>query len=180
MKGERWRKEEELKNIQKKSKQILQQQEKKGKNMGKALEQIQNEVRKTQDYCESVFAGIIDSLQRHYQSVRELIEAQAEAAAAQIQLSLQTLQVKMEEMRKRSAELEHLAQTDSDVDFLKRWPSLRSLCEKEHLHPFHEVSEDPLLPFDSTKRAVEQLGRQLEEFCDKGFESFSQTGTCLC
>ncbi|XP_038552872.1 tripartite motif-containing protein 16-like protein isoform X2 [Micropterus salmoides] len=176
VKGERWRKEEELKNIQKKSKQILQQQEKKGKNMGKALEQIQNEVRKTQDYCESVFAGIIDSLQRHYQSVRELIEAQAEAAAAQIQLSLQTLQVKMEEMRKRSAELEHLAQTDSDVDFLKRWPSLRSLCEKEHLHPFHEVSEDPLLPFDSTKRAVEQLGRQLEEFCDKGFESFSQTG----
>ncbi|XP_044074845.1 tripartite motif-containing protein 16-like protein [Siniperca chuatsi] len=175
VRGERRRKEEELKTIQTKSKQILQEQEKKWKNMGKTLEQIQEEVRKTQDYCESVLAGVIDSLQRHYLSVRELIGAQEEVAAAQVQISLQTLQVKMEEMRERSAELDHLAQTDSDIDFLERWASLRSLCEKDHLHPFHEVSEDPLLPFEVMKRAVEQLGRQLEEFCDKGFASISQT-----
>ncbi|XP_070759515.1 tripartite motif-containing protein 16-like protein [Enoplosus armatus] len=163
---------EELKNMLVKSKQILQEQEQKRRNLGKTLEQIQEEARKTQDYCESVLVGIIDSLQRHYLSVRELIGAQEEAAAAQVQISLQTLKVKMEDMRKRNAELERLAQTDSDVDFLERWPSLQRLCEKDHLH---EVSEDPLLPFEFTKRAVEQLGRQLEEFCDKEFASISQT-----
>lgn len=79
----------------------------------------QEEVKKTQDYCESVLASVIDSIQRRYLSVRELIGAQAEAAAAQVQISSQTLQVKMEKMRKRSHELDQLAQTDSDVHFLE-------------------------------------------------------------
>lgn len=79
----------------------------------------QEEARSAVDDCESVFTAIIDSLQRHFLSVKELIGAQEEAAAARVQSSLQTLQVKMEEMRKRSAELERLAQMDSDVHFLK-------------------------------------------------------------
>ncbi|XP_034726295.1 tripartite motif-containing protein 16-like protein [Etheostoma cragini] len=170
---ERRRKQEELKNIQTKSMQILQKQEKKWKNVGKI--QKQEEARKTQDYCESVLAGVIDSLQRHYMSVRERIRGHEEEAAAQVEISLQTLQVKMEEMRKRDAELIRLTQTDSDVHFLQKWPSLRHLCEKQHLHLVQEVSEEPLLPFTFIKKAVEQLGKQLEEFCDKEFASISQT-----
>ncbi|XP_032368441.1 tripartite motif-containing protein 16-like protein [Etheostoma spectabile] len=169
---ERRRKQEELKNIQTKSKQILQKQEEKWENMGKI--QIQEEARETQDYCESVLAGVIDSLQRHYMSVRELIRGREEEAAAQVEISLQTLQGKMEEMRKREAELNRLAQTDNDVQFLQKWPSLRHLCEKQHLHLVQEVSEEPLLPFAFIKKAVEQLGKQLEEFCDKEFASISQ------
>lgn len=79
----------------------------------------QEEVRNTQDYCESVLAGVIDAVQRHYLSLRELIEAQGERAAAQVQISLQSVQVKMEEMRERSAELDLLAQTENDVHFLQ-------------------------------------------------------------
>lgn len=79
----------------------------------------QEEARETQDYCESVLAGVIDSLQRHYMSLRELIRGHEEEAAAQVEISLQTLQVKMQEMRKRYAELNRLTQTDSDVHFLQ-------------------------------------------------------------
>ncbi|XP_029286501.1 tripartite motif-containing protein 16-like [Cottoperca gobio] len=170
---ERRRKQEELKNVQTKSKQNLKKQENKLKNMGKTFKQIQEEVRESQDYCESVLVGIIDSLQRHYMSVREMIRGHEEEAAAQLQSSLQTLQVKLEELKKRNVELDQLAQTDSDVYFLQRWPSLWSLCEKD-LHPLQEVSEDPLLPFELIKRAVKQLGKQLKESCDKEFASISQ------
>ncbi|KAK9529046.1 hypothetical protein VZT92_013163 [Zoarces viviparus] len=170
---ERRRKQTELRDIQTKSKQILQEQEKKCMNMVKTLKQIQEEKgRETQDYCESVLAGIIDSLQRHYMSVKELIRGHEKEAAAQVQSSLQTLQVKMEEMKKRDAELDRLAQTDSDVHFLQDWPSMQRLCKKDHLH---EDSEDPLLPFEITKTAIDQLGEQLEEFCDRKFASLSQT-----
>ncbi|XP_042352085.1 E3 ubiquitin-protein ligase TRIM47-like isoform X2 [Plectropomus leopardus] len=175
VKEERRRKQEELKNIQTKSKQFLQKQEKTWKKMRKTLEQIQEEAKETQDYCESILVSVIDSLQRHYMSVRELIRGQGEATAAQLENSLQTLQEKMEETRKRDAELDHLAQSDSDVHFLQEWPSLRRLCEKDHLQHFCEVSEDPLLPFEFTKKAVEQLGRRLEEFCDKQFASICET-----
>ena len=43
-----------------------------------------------------------------------------------------------------------------------------------------EVPEDPLFPFEFTKRAVEKLGRQLEEFCDKEFASIIETSMYLC
>ncbi|KAM9362270.1 tripartite motif-containing protein 16-like [Symphorus nematophorus] len=171
---ERRRKQEELKNIQAKSKQILQKQEKKWNNLVKTLGQIEEEARNTEDYCESILVKVIDSLQKHYLSVRELIAAQEEAAAAQVQTSIKTLEGKMKEMRKRSSDLERLAQTESDVKFLEGWPLLGRLCEKDHLHPLCGASEDPLLPFKLTKRAVEELGRQLEEFCDKEFASISQ------
>ncbi|XP_022601434.1 tripartite motif-containing protein 16-like protein isoform X1 [Seriola dumerili] len=172
---ERRRRQEELKNMQTKSKQILHKQKKKWKNLRNILEQIQEEARQTEDYCEGVVVSIINSLQRHYQSVKELIGAQQETATAQVHSSIQSLKAKMEEMKKRDAELDHLAQTDSDVHFLQQWLSLQRLCEKEHLHPLHEVSEDPRLPFEFTKRAVEQIGRQLEEFCAKEFASISET-----
>ncbi|XP_068449957.1 tripartite motif-containing protein 16-like protein [Clinocottus analis] len=173
---ERRRKQEELRIIQTKSKNILQEQENKCKNMGRTLIQIQEEARDTQDSCESVLSGIIDSIQRHYMSVRKLIRGQEEQAAAQVEIALQTLQEKMEDMKKRDAELDWLAQTDSDTLFLQNWPSMRHLCEKDFLHPLLEESEDPLLPFEFTKRAVDQLGEQLEEFCDQRFALISETG----
>ncbi|XP_068568071.1 tripartite motif-containing protein 16-like isoform X2 [Cebidichthys violaceus] len=171
---ERRRKQKELSDVQTKSKQILREQEKKCKNMGKTLKQIQEEGSETQDYCEIVLVGIIDSLQRHYMSVRELIRGHEEEAAAQVQASLQ----KVEEMRKRDDELDHLAQTVSDVHFLQDWPSMQRLWNKDRLHRLHrlhEDSEDPLLRFEFTKRAVNQLAKQLEEFCDSKFASLSQT-----
>ncbi|XP_059184614.1 tripartite motif-containing protein 16-like [Centropristis striata] len=171
---ERRRKQEELKNIQTKSKQILQKEEKKLKKMEMTLKQIQEEAREAQDYCEMVLVGVIDCLQKRYMSVRRQIRRQEEEATAQVQTSLQSLQAKMKEMKKRDAELDHLAETDCDVHFLQEWPSVRRLCERDRLRPLCEVSEDPLLPFEPTKRAVDQIGRQLEQFCHKEFATILQ------
>ncbi|GLD64452.1 tripartite motif-containing protein 16-like protein [Lates japonicus] len=170
---ERRRKQEELKNMQTRSKQILQKQTKKLKNLGKTLDQIQEEARRAEDYCEAVVVSVIKSLQKHYLSVRELIGAQEEVAAAQVHTSVRTLTEKIEEMKEREAELDRLAQTDSDVRFLQEWPSLQRLCEEDRLHLLHE--EDPLVPFRITKRAVEQLGEQLEEICEKEFALITET-----
>ena len=79
----------------------------------------QEEARNTEDHCEAVLAGVIDAIQRHFLSLKKVIRAQREATAARVQTSLQTLEVRMNEMRERSAELERLAQTDDDVHFLE-------------------------------------------------------------
>lgn len=159
--------------MQTKFEETFQKQERKRRMMGEMLGQIQDEARQTEAFCESVVVCVIDSLQKHYLSVKELIAAQEEAAAAQVRVSLQSLEVKMKEMKKRDAELDHLAQTESNIHFLQKWPSLKLICDR--LCSFHEASEDPLLPFELTKRAVEHLGRELEEFCDKEFASICQT-----
>ncbi|XP_051803809.1 putative tripartite motif-containing protein 61 [Acanthochromis polyacanthus] len=146
---ERRRKQKELRNMQAKIKQILQTQEQKRENMSKLLQQIevrtadlqsvilfmlyfsiqrltdpshvskQEEAMQTVDDCESIIVGAIDSLQKHFLSLKEQIAAQEEAAAAQVHDSLQNLKVKMEEMKKRDAELDHLAQSQSNIDFLQ-------------------------------------------------------------
>ncbi|XP_034441967.1 tripartite motif-containing protein 16-like [Hippoglossus hippoglossus] len=173
---ERRRKQEELKKIQLKSKQIRLKRKRKCRNLKKIMEQIPEEAKQTADYCEAVLVSVIDSLQRHYLSVRDLIGAQGEAAAARVHVSMQTLEAEMEEMEKRDEELGRLARTDGDVCFLQKWPSLQHLIEDEHLHPLDEASEDPLLPFKFTRRAVKRIGRQMEEFCNKEFSLISDNG----
>ncbi|XP_034544434.1 tripartite motif-containing protein 16-like [Notolabrus celidotus] len=174
VKDERRSNQAELKNIQGKMWQIIQEQEKKCKDMGKVLEVLENEANVTKDYCECVLVSVIDSLQRHYLKVREMIDAQEEAAVAEVRTSLQTLQGRMEEMKTRNSELDHLEQSD-DVSFLQKWPSLKRLCKKDHFDSFENVTEDPLLPFKTTKRVIEELGRQLKELCDIEFASITQT-----
>lgn len=162
----------------------------------------QDEARKTEAFCESVIVGAIDSLQKHYLSVKEVIAAQEEAAAAQVRISLKSLEEEVKQMKERDAKLDHLAQTESHIRFLQvysqhsagnvacfwvtgrilnfsppssqKWPSLKLLCDPS----FQELSEDPLLHFELTKRAVEHLGKQLEGFCDKEFASICNTGMC--
>nr|XP_020463379.1 tripartite motif-containing protein 16-like protein isoform X2 [Monopterus albus] len=167
---ERKRKQEELAGIQTESRQLLEKQEKKWKSI---LEQIEEEAEKTDNYCESIIVGGIESLQDRYLSVKRLIGEQKQVAAAQVTISLQTLEAKMERVKKRDTELDRLAQTESDIHFLQEWPSLQRLFEEDG---GEEVLEAPPLPFEFTKRAVEKFGKQLEEFCDKEFPSISQIG----
>lgn len=164
---ERRRKQEELKNIQTKSNQILHLKKKKYRKLKKILEQIQEEARQTADYCEAVLVEVIHSLQKHYLLVRSLIEAQGEAAEAQVHVSMQTLEAEVKEMEERIDELDRLAQTDRDVCFLQEWTSLQRLLEED------QPQEHPLLPFQHTRTTVERLGRQLEEFCTNGFSLIS-------
>lgn len=168
---ERRRKQEELRKMQTKVRETLQEQEKSWENMGKMFEQIQEEARQTEDYCESAIVSVIDCLQKHYMSVKQLIGAQVEAAAAQVHVSQQTLDIKMQKMKAQEAQLGCLEQTGNDAEFLQKWPSVQRLCGKDHLQPFCEGLKDLFLPFEDTKKAVEQLGRQLEEFCDNEFAS---------
>ncbi|CAJ1050964.1 tripartite motif-containing protein 16-like protein isoform X2 [Xyrichtys novacula] len=177
VKEERKRKQEELKSVQAKTQVILEKQSQKRRDMWKALETIEEESRATKDYCECVLADVIDSLQRHFMSVREVIDTQVEVAAAEVRTSLQTLGEKIKETCERKIELESeldcLAQAD-DISFLQKWPSVKHLCNQDASHP-PEFSEN-LLPFETTKRVVEQLGRRLKEFCDEQFAAISQNG----
>lgn len=77
----------------------------------------QEEARKTEDYCESTMVSVIDSLQRHFMSVKKLIAVQEEEAANQVQLFLKSLQAKKKRVKKWRNELKRLAQMDDDVTF---------------------------------------------------------------
>ncbi|KAM4740247.1 tripartite motif-containing protein 16-like protein [Anableps anableps] len=171
---ERRRKQDELRIMQTKLRETLQEQQEQQQNMKKMFEQIEKEANKTKDDCEAVIVRVIDCLQRHYLSVRKLIEAQTEAAAAQISVTLQNLETNLEEMKKVYDEMDLLAQSDNSMIFLLEWPTMQSHCE-EALLSCKESSEGPCSSIAVTKRAIEQLGRQLEDFCEQQFASVLRT-----
>lgn len=158
----------------------------------------QEEAKQTTERCEIAVCNATDSLQRRYLWLKELIAAQECEVTAQHQFKLQTLQLETEQRKSRAAELDRLAQIESDICFMQvsytvggdgtstperetmslssqEWPSHPLLHQSQH----HQASEDPLLPFITIKRATERIGRQLEELCDKEFTCLFQTGR-LC
>ncbi|KAM9813485.1 tripartite motif-containing protein 16-like [Neosynchiropus ocellatus] len=168
---ERKKKQENLRNMLKRSKEMQQSHEQRCRINERIIEQIQGEAKQAEDFCEGVLVSVIDSLQRHYRSVRGGIRAREKAAIAEVDLAIQRLQQSMEKMKSREAELRLLAQTENDVDFLQKWTSLQ-----DHLEPdldFMHDADEPGLHFMPIKRTVEEVGRQLEELCAQKIQLIS-------
>ncbi|XP_053723333.1 tripartite motif-containing protein 16-like [Synchiropus splendidus] len=164
---ERKMKQENLKNMLIKSKEIQQSLQKRCNINRRMIEQIQVEAKEAEDFCEGVLVQVIDSLQRHYRSVRRMIRAREEAAIAQVDLSIQRSRQRMERMKRQEAELGLLARTEGDVDFLQKWTGLQG-----HLEPDVDLvrdADEPGLDFGPIKRTLQGVGRQLEELCAKEF-----------
>lgn len=168
----RKRKQEQLQDIKKKSKQRIKMKEQEQKNLTRNIKRVKEGGRAAEEHCECVLAGLIDSLQRHYSTVRELILAHETAAVAQAESSLCSLEKDMAALKKRDAELEQLSQTDDDIHFLQRLPSLSNLPEPPDLS---SVSTDPHLLFEAIRSAVSEFGNRLEAFAEVEISTVSQT-----
>ncbi|XP_015231531.1 PREDICTED: tripartite motif-containing protein 16-like protein [Cyprinodon variegatus] len=174
VKEKRRRKQEELRTMQTRLRERLQEQQKQQENMKKKFKQIEKEANKIMEDCETIIVRAIDHLQRHCMSMREMIETQAKTVEDQIDITLQNLETKMEEIKKMDAELDRLAESENSVLFLQKWSNMQSICEKDLLS-FSEGSKDPLFSFKVTKRAIDQLGEKLGDFCDQQLPLIFQT-----
>ncbi|RVE73486.1 hypothetical protein OJAV_G00050000, partial [Oryzias javanicus] len=175
VKEERKRKQEELLTLQKNLQQILQDGEKKRQKLSRVFNQIEDEAAQTQEYSESAMVRVIDGLQTRYLSLRETIAARAQTAASRVRRRLQTLEVKMDAVRRRRAELEALAQSASDRRFLQKCPSVLDLGRRERL-TCDQDAENPLVCFEAMRRAVQQSVEKIQEFSDREFTSIFSEG----
>uniref|UniRef100_A0A4W5RGJ2 Tripartite motif containing 16 n=1 Tax=Hucho hucho TaxID=62062 RepID=A0A4W5RGJ2_9TELE len=172
--NEGWsRKQKQLQDLKKESKERIKKREQEQKDLTESIQRIKEGSRAAEEHCEGVLAGLIDSLQRHYSStVRELIRARETAVVAQAESSLCNLETDIADLKKKDTELEEPSQTDDDIHFLQRWPSLSTLSEPQNLS---SVSMDPHLPFEAIRTAVSEFGDRLEAFCEEEIKTVSQT-----
>ncbi|XP_035633625.1 tripartite motif-containing protein 16-like protein [Oncorhynchus keta] len=168
----RKRKQEQLQDIKKESKQRIKMREQEQKDLRENIKRVKEGGRAAEEHCEGVLSGLIDSLQKHYSTVRELILAHETAAVAQAESSLCSMEKDMAALKRRDAELGQLSQTDDDIHFLQRLPSLSNLPEPPDLS---SVSTDPHLPFEAIRSAVSEFGNRLEAFAEEEISTVSQT-----
>ncbi|KAJ0023171.1 hypothetical protein NQD34_003070 [Periophthalmus magnuspinnatus] len=143
---ERRRKQDEVRTLKRRYQELLHENTK---------AQVQKKARETEDFCEAVLTRVIDLLQTHYMSLRQWVQDQ-ERAALNTVLKQGSVDV---------SQLDRLTHTDSDVHFLQDWPSVHQRCEKD----LTEFTDSLYLPFELLQSAVDSLGDQLKEFCNKRF-----------
>ncbi|XP_067113910.1 tripartite motif-containing protein 16-like protein [Osmerus mordax] len=166
---QRMQKQEKLADITKSCDRMIQRGEKELEHLKKTVRQTEERGQAEEEHCEGVFAGLVDSIQRHVSTVMNLIRAQEKAVQGQAQTSLKELVLWLAVLRRRHAELEQLSHTQDDIQFLQRWSSLATGPEARDW-PSVPVSA----PFEAMRAAVEEIGGRLEAFFNKEINTLSQ------
>ncbi|KAM6985075.1 putative G-protein coupled receptor 156 [Aplochiton taeniatus] len=108
-----------------------------------------------------VFSALVSSLQRSQAELVDTIEAKQSEAERRAQLLITELELEIEELSRRSAELERLSRTQDHLHLLQRFPVVSKppptmdLCESSPVHSVVYVG--------TMRRAFRRAGSQLEE-----------------
>uniref|UniRef100_A0A671R332 Tripartite motif-containing protein 16-like n=1 Tax=Sinocyclocheilus anshuiensis TaxID=1608454 RepID=A0A671R332_9TELE len=139
----------------------------------KGLKQIR-EARSAQtavEYNEKIFTELIRSIEKRRSEVKQLIRDQERAAVNQAEERLARLELELDDLRWRDAELKQLSQTDDHINFLQ----VTEIFSNRGLRTLTDsltVSAHP--SFDDVVKSVFQLRDKLQQFCTDEIEKISK------
>ncbi|KAI2667808.1 Tripartite motif-containing protein 16 [Labeo rohita] len=146
----------------KKIQQRVQERQKELDELRETLESYKRSAQAAVKDNERIFTELICSIERSRSEVTQLIRDQEEAAVSQTEGQLKQLEQKIEDLRRRDAELKQLSHTDHHVHFLQSFLSLSVPPESTDSPKFNVSSR---LSFDYVGKSVSELREKLERFC---------------
>ncbi|KAL6485536.1 hypothetical protein MHYP_G00049280 [Metynnis hypsauchen] len=168
--AERTEKQRQLKEVQRKSQQRLQQKEKELQELKQVEVTLKSSAQAAVEDSERIFTELIRSIEKKRSEVTELIRTQEKNQLRQTEELLENLQQEIDDLKRRNAELEQLSVTEDHIQFLQDFQSLRvsAGCEDSssiigHQHP----------SFDGVRKSLSDLKERLEEFCKEEFRNIS-------
>ncbi|KAL7872558.1 hypothetical protein SRHO_G00075410 [Serrasalmus rhombeus] len=168
--AERTEKQSQLKNIQRKFKQILQQKEKKLQELKQAVVTLKRSAQAAVEDSERIFTELICSIEKKRSEVTELIRTQEKNQLNQVEELLENLQQEMDDLKRRNTELEQLSVTEDHIQFLQSFQflSVSAGCEDSSSITVHQNPS-----FDGVRKSLSDLKERLEEFCKEEFRKIS-------
>ncbi|XP_067311895.1 tripartite motif-containing protein 16-like protein isoform X2 [Pseudorasbora parva] len=157
--------EETQRNIQ----EIIQRRKKELKQMREAMESHKRSAQTAVQDSERIFTELIRSIEKRRSEVTQLIRNQERAAVKQAEERLARLELEIDDLRRRDAELKQLSQTDDPIHFLQSCPSVSLPGSTDGF----TVSSCP--NFDEVVKTVTQLRDKLQQFCTDEIEKLSKT-----
>ncbi|XP_036438458.1 tripartite motif-containing protein 16-like [Colossoma macropomum] len=170
--AERKKKQNQLKEVQRKSWQRLQQKEKKLQELKQAVVTLKRSAQAAVEDSERIFTELIRSIEKKRSEVTELIRTQEKNQLRQTGELLRNLQQEIDDLKRRNTELEQLSVTEDHIHFLQIFQSLRvsSGCGCEDSSSI-TVHQHPSL--DGVRKSLSDLKERLEEFCKEEFSKVS-------
>ncbi|XP_016424039.1 tripartite motif-containing protein 16-like protein [Sinocyclocheilus rhinocerous] len=117
---------------------------------------------------EKIFTELIRSIEKRRSEVKQLIRDQERASVNQAEERLARLELELDDLRWRDAELKQLSHTDDHIHFLQSCPSVSLTGSTDSL----TVSAHP--SFDDVVKSVSQLRDKLQQFCTDEIEKISK------
>ncbi|KAL7889005.1 hypothetical protein AOLI_G00039790 [Acnodon oligacanthus] len=168
--AERKDKQNELKEMQRRFQQRLQEKEKKLQEVKQAVKTLKSSAQAAVEDSERIFAELIRSIEKKRCEVTELIRAQEEAELSGAEELLEHLEQEIADLKRRDTELEQLSHTEDHVHFLQ---SFQSLCVSSGSEDSPSITVHQHLSFDGMRKSLSDLQERLEEFCRQEFRKIS-------
>ncbi|XP_036420311.1 tripartite motif-containing protein 16-like [Colossoma macropomum] len=168
--AERSEKQNQLKEMQRKSQQRLQEKEKKLQEVKQAVKTLKSSAQAAVEDSERIFTELIRSIEKKRSEVTELIRAQEEAELSGAEELLEQLEQEIADLKRRDTELEQLSHTEDHIHFLQ---SFQSLCVSSGSEDSPSITVHQHLSFDGVRKSLSDLKERLEEFCKQEFSKIS-------
>ncbi|KAL6463227.1 hypothetical protein MHYP_G00276180 [Metynnis hypsauchen] len=173
---ERTEKQNQLKEIQSKFQQRIQEKQKKQQELKQAVETLKRCAQSAVEDSERIFTELIRSIEKKRCEVTELIRAQEEAELSRAEELLQKLEQEITDLQRRHTELEQLSHTEDHIHFLQ---SFQSLCVSSGSEDSPSITVHQHLSFDGVRRSLSELKERLEEFCREEFSKIPPQATAV-
>ncbi|KAA0716096.1 E3 SUMO-protein ligase [Triplophysa tibetana] len=167
--AERTEKQVILQETQNKFQRRIQQREKDVHELKENLKSQKRSAQTAAEDCERMFTDLISSIERCRSEVTQLIRDQETAAVSRAEGLLELLELEIDDLKRRDAELELLLQADDHIHFLQSFQCFS-----------HEPSDSPNIPvsslplFDDVRTTVCHLKDKLEDICTEAIEEISK------
>ncbi|XP_038852495.1 E3 ubiquitin/ISG15 ligase TRIM25-like [Salvelinus namaycush] len=112
------------------------------------------------EHCELVFAELIRSIERRRWEVKELISAHQRASVSQTEGLLVRMEQEIAELKRRDKELEQLAQTEDNINFLK---TFQSLCVAPGTELLPYITANQHFSFEEVKSSISGMMERMED-----------------
>ncbi|KAM9469292.1 tripartite motif-containing protein 16-like [Clarias gariepinus] len=161
--AERTKKQNELKEEQRKFKQRIQEKQEEVQELKRAVDTIKVRSQVAVEESETIFTELISLMEKKRSEVTELIRAQEKAELSRAERLLKQLEQEIADLKRRVTELEQLSHTHDHIHFLQSFPSLcvspgceDSLYTVNLHHTFDGMRES----LSKMKTQVEQISPQ--------------------
>ncbi|KAL6485607.1 hypothetical protein MHYP_G00049990 [Metynnis hypsauchen] len=168
--AERKEKQNQLKEVQRKFQQRLQEKEKKLQEVKQAVKTLKSSAQAAVEDSERIFTELIRSIEKKRSEVTELIRAQEEAELSGAEKLLKKLEQEIADLKRRDTELEQLSHTEDHIQFLQRF---QSLCLSSGSVDSPSITVHQHLSFDGVRRSLTDLKKRLEKFLNEEISQIS-------
>ncbi|KAL6485600.1 hypothetical protein MHYP_G00049920 [Metynnis hypsauchen] len=168
--AERKDKQNELKEVQRKFQQRLQEKENKLQEVKQAVKTLKSSAQAAVEDSERIFTELIRSIEKKRSEVTELIRAQEKAELSGAEELLEQLEQEIADLKRRNTDLGQLSHTEDHVHFLQ---SFQSLCVSSGSEDSPSISVHQHPSFDGVRKSLSDLKECFGEFCKQEFRKIS-------